>query len=336
MKTKYIQIFIRHLFLTFLLLSFAGCNSSNKWEYQKRFFLNESFRDQIDKSWAGILLTEVAGLKEIKFNYFWVLKVSKTVKKGDVSVVRKDKSLVTDFINNTNKIQTVLYTMPGYSRGKLILSEDFSTGFDNWMTEGKVTARIDEGSLLFESIDELTENPKGNIWWKVDVESPFIMEFDYKSLTENGLSMVFWNATEQNGSDVFSRKRTGRYEEYINEMQAYHVSFHRFGSGKSNLRKAPGFHLVSSVPDPIVPGDTLWHHITIASEENRQRIFVDGRLIHDFIDNGKPCLSEVGWQHSLPCNNTSSIPRHGAIGIRHTQKQKALYDNFKIYTLIKN
>jgi hypothetical protein len=77
-------------------------------------------------------------------------------------------------------------------------------------------------------------------------------------------------------------------------------------------------------------------HITIASEENRQRIFVDGRLIHDFIDNGKPCLSEVGWQHSLPCNNTSSIPRHGAIGIRHTQKQKALYDNFKIYTLIEN
>ena len=56
-------------------------------------------------------------------------------------------------------------------------------------------------------------------------------------------------------------------------------------------------------------------HITIASEENRQRIFVDGRLINGFIDNGKPCLSEVGW---------------------HNQKQKALYDNFKIYTLIEN
>ena len=148
--------------------------------------------------------------------------------------------------------------------------------------------------------------------------------------------MVFWNATGLEGSDVFSWERTGRYEEYITGMQAYHLSFHRFGSGKSNIRKAPGFHLVSSVPDPIEPTDTLWHRIMIASAGNRQRIYVDGRLIHDFIDEWKPCLNDQSWQHPLPCKETGHIPIRGTIGIRHTQKQKALYDNFKIYKLIKN
>lgn len=295
----------------------------------------EGLWDQPDKSWEGVLPTQAAGLKEIKFEYFRVLKVGETVKKGDISVVRRGKPLVNDLVDSINTARTTLYAIPGFTRGKLIRSEDFSTGLDNWMLEGKVAAQIKGGSLFLESADKLTENPKGNIWWSVDVATPFVMEFDYKSLSEEGLSMVFWNATELDGSNVFSRKRTGRYEEYINEMRAYHVSFHRFGSGKSNIRKAPGFHLVSSVSDPIAPNDTLWHRIAIASSGNRQRIFVDGQLIHDFIDEGKPCLNDKTWQHPLPCEGTGSIPIQGAIGIRHTQKQKALYDNFKIFALDK-
>lgn len=96
---------------------------------------------------------------------------------------------------------------------------------------------------------------------------------------------------------MFFRKRTGRYEEYINGMQAYHVSFHRFGSEKSNIRKAPGFHLVSSMPDPIAPNDTLWHRISIAGADNRQHIYVDGVLIHNFTDERESCLNDKSWQH---------------------------------------
>lgn len=115
----------------------------------------------------------------------------------------------------------------------------------------------------------------------------------------------------------------------------HHVSFHRFGSGKSNIRKAPGFHLVSSVPDPIAPNDTLWHRISIAGADNRQHIYMDGVLIHNFTDERESCLNDKSWQHPLPCEGTGPIPSRGAIGIRHTQKQKALYDNFKIYRLNK-
>ena len=50
---------------------------------------------------------------------------------------------------------------------------------------------------------------------------------------------------------------------------AYHCSFHRFKTGVSNIRKAPGFHLVSSVEDPVDTEDRREHKIVVASAGNR-------------------------------------------------------------------
>ncbi len=234
------------------------------------------------------------------------------------------------FVPGGGELQEV---MPGFVKGKLMEEEDFSGSLDNWMREGKVNAEVRNGCLFFESLDSIVENPKGNIWWRVDLHEPYAVEFDYKSLSTHGLTMIFWNATELDGSDVFHTKRTGKYEEYINGLNAYHVSFHRFGSGVSNIRKAPGFHLVATIPDPIAPADTLWHKVMIASAGNRQRVFMDGKLVHDFIDEGSPCFNDKKWQHPTPCSDTGPVHTHGAIGIRHTQKQKALYDNFRVFRL---
>lgn len=224
----------------------------------------------------------------------------------------------------------------GYEKGELIASEDFSSNLNNWLTEGKVITKIDDGKLLVESFDLQIDNPKGNIWWKKDFKNPFVLEFEYQSLSKEGLAMVFWNAFGINGEEIFTWERTGKYEEYVNSnLSAYHFSFHRFGSGISNIRKAPGFHLVSSVKDPIDVDDKEKHLIQIVSAENRQKIFVDKKLVHDFLDDSKPCINNQEWQHSLPCIGTGEIPMHGAIGIRHTQNQLAYYDNFKVYSLNK-
>ncbi len=224
--------------------------------------------------------------------------------------------------------------VPGYKKTELLAQEDFSENLQDWLLEGKVNASIDKGRLFFVSTDSLVKNPKGNIWWKHNFKSPYLLEFDYQSTTENGLSMLFWNALTLDGSEIVSNQRTGKYEEYVNgDMQAYHFSFHRFGTGVSNLRKAPGFHLLASVDDPIKPLDTAVHKIHIASTGKRQRIFVDYRLILDFTDKGEPCITQEKWQHPLPCKGTGKIPEKGAFGIRHTQKQGAYYDNFKVYRL---
>ncbi len=227
--------------------------------------------------------------------------------------------------------------LKNYKRGKLLFRETFSGTLSNWQSEGKVNAEIIAGKLRFESQSAVTENPKGNIWWKIDVQSPYILEFDYKSLTNFGLSMIFWNAQTLDGKSLFDEKRTGKYEEYINgNLKAYHISFHRFGSGESNIRKAPGFHLISSTTDPIKMNDTTWHRISIVSLQKRQLVFFDGVLIHQVQDNGQPCLSETSWQHQLPCKGTGEPCLGGAVGIRHTQKQIADYDNFTIYRLLPN
>jgi len=232
-------------------------------------------------------------------------------------------------------IKGEIFAQNDFKKGDLLFYEDFSGTLDNWMTEGKVAAKIADGKLHFESKGDDTQNPKGNIWWKVNVQSPYILEFDYKSVTSNGLSMIFWNAGTLDGGNLFQQKRTGKYEEYINgNLRAYHFSFHRFGSGKSNIRKAPGFHLVSSVTDPVLPNDTTTHRISIVSVKNRQLIYFDGKLVHNFEDNGQPCLSTENWEHQLPCKGTGEFLSGGAVGIRHTQRQIAIYDNFKIYRLV--
>lgn len=227
--------------------------------------------------------------------------------------------------------------MPFFKKGELLASEDFSDNLDKWMTEGDVTARIDSGLLYFSSDSSQSDRryQKGNIWWRFYVQSPYILEYEYKSLNNNrGLSMVFWNSFGLDGKNVFQWERTGLYDEYINgNLHAYHVSYHRFNSNLSNIRKAPGFHLVSSQEDPIPQSDTNWHKIKIATAGNHQKVYCDGKLVHDFIDESKTCMNEGEWMHTIPCSGTGDVPLYGAIGIRHTQKQQALYDNFKIYRL---
>ena len=225
--------------------------------------------------------------------------------------------------------------VPGYQRGPLIAGETFSDGLDHWLAEGGIVARIREGKLLLESRKPGADNPKGNLWWRKEFREPYLIQFDYQSLSSNGLTMVFWNAHGIDGKEIFSWKRSGKYTEYVSgNLRAYHLSFHRFGSGLSNIRKAPGFHLLSAAKDPVAPDDRRVHRFRIVVTGKRHRVFVDGRLLHDILDDGKPCLNRHPWQHPLPCPGTGPASMHGAFGIRVTQRQKALFDNVQAYTLV--
>ncbi len=227
--------------------------------------------------------------------------------------------------------------IPGYEVGPLIAKESFSGDLGEWLKEGEIVALIKEGKLHVESRHPHKKNPKGNLWWRKRFQSPYLIEFDYRSLSRNGLTMVFWNASGIDGRDLFSWQRSGNYIEYISgNIRAYHFSFHRFGSGVSNIRKAPGFHLLASAKDPVAPNDDRLHRFTIAVTGARQRIFVDGRLIHDIVDDRKTCLNQNRWQHPLPCLGTGPVPTQGAFGIRLTQRQRATFDNLNVYRLVKN
>ena len=212
-----------------------------------------------------------------------------------------------------------------YARGELLATEDFNQGLGDWLPEGDINARIEGGRLCFEST-EMSKVKKGNIWWKKSFEGPLRIEFDYQSITPYGLTMFWFNSHGKNGQDLLKQKRSGDYLEYVTgEMDGYHVSFHRFGSGMSNLRKSYGFHLLSSVPDPIAA----------SMLGNRIVVEIDGKVIHDFTDQGQPCAGPGEWVHKLPCKGTGGIFTRGYLGIRHTDRQAAFYDNFQVWQMVR-
>jgi hypothetical protein len=219
-------------------------------------------------------------------------------------------------------------------RGDLLASEDFSAGMVNWMPEGDVDARIEDGRLRFEATENTPEK-KGNIWWRNRFSGPVRIEFDYQSATPYGLTMFWFNSHGRGGADLLSIERNGRYDNYVKgPMNGYHVSFHRFDSGVSNLRKSYGFHVLSSKPDPVPMENLQPHHVEIYCAGGRIRMMVDGKLVHDVVDDGKLCTEGEAWLHDYPCGGTGEVFVGGYVGIRHTQKQVAYYDNFKVYRLV--
>ena len=222
-----------------------------------------------------------------------------------------------------------------WERGELLAEEDFSGDLSNWLAEGDVQAGIEHGRLRFEALEK-TEVKKGNIWWRENFTGPLLIEYDYQSATPHGLSMIWFLARGREGEDLLSFTRSGVYDEYVKgRMNGYHISYHRFDSGVSNLRKSYGFHLLASNDDPIPVNDLELHHIVIYCRQGHIRFLVDGKLVHDYIDRGQPCLEGKTWHHDYPCKGTGAFFTEGKIGIRHTQKQVAYYDNFRVYRLVK-
>ena len=224
-----------------------------------------------------------------------------------------------------------------WEKGKLLASENFSNNLNEWMSEGAVVAEIENGKLRFESLAHDTlKVERGNIWWKKRFEGPILIEYEYRSATQHGLSMVWWFAHSRNDTALLEQQRTGDYKEYIvGNMNGYHISYHRNDSRKTNFRKSYGFHLLSSVVDPVPLKDTSRHTIQIYSQENRFRFLVDGELVHTFTDTGQPCMMGDQWVHEGPCKGTGKPFTNGYIGFRHINEQVAYYDNLKVYRLLK-
>ena len=114
--------------------------------------------------------------------------------------------------------------------------------------------------------------------------APFYVEFQFRKLSgQSGLNLIFWNARTIDGADFFSITRTWDMQHVINSnMESYHVSYCRGGSGITNFHKNPNFHdLVQDVPDPLADPGTDWHTIGVYQNGSHIMFFEDGRAIHD-------------------------------------------------------
>ncbi len=251
---------------------------------------------------------------------------------------------------------------------KLVYSCDFSNSnsLNDWVMEGPGLASIQNGQLLlyskyFEAANQFFKT-KGQafsglgedyyhyveaamrqdigdavkdyyydgifrgghlVYWNTfKTPDNYIIECDFQSLSDNALHMLMFSCTGKNGQKVFEKdlkKRWGVAAQYTkSDLYNYRISFFAPGRGSSNMRKCPGRHLTIKGKDFTLLNKMQPHHLKIVKYENTISWYIDGQLSFEYIDD-----MEGGYL------------KGGQTAIRVMVPAKGLYDNYKIYEIVR-
>lgn len=176
---------------------------------------------------------------------------------------------------------TVHPSKSGWKIGELVYYEPFDD-LSAWRTEGNLTATARDGCLFIECGS--AGEDRGNVWSVREFQCPMYFEFRFKKLSgRSGLNLIFWNARTIDGSEFFSVPRGWIMTDVTDgNMESYHISYCRGGTGITNFHKNPNFHdLVQDVPDPLADPGTDWHTIGVYQNGSHLMFFENGRLVHD-------------------------------------------------------
>jgi hypothetical protein len=217
-----------------------------------------------------------------------------------------------------------------FKKGDLIYENPLASKQDvaGWTMEGPGIVEFKDQWLEMYSPDEKFHHV---FWCPKDFPASFVAEWEAQNLkTEAGLCIIFFSAKGANGEDIFDPsfpKRDGTFSQYTKSkyFNCYHISYYANGKDDpgreiTHLRKNKGFYMVQQKEPGIPVKSTAVHLLRLVKEEAHIRMFVDGRKIIDWNDNGK----EYG-----PALND------GKIGFRQMQWTHFRYRNFKVWNLSK-
>lgn len=159
-------------------------------------------------------------------------------------------------------------------------------------------------------------------WNTFKTPDNYIIECDFQSLSQNALHMLMFSCTGSSGQDVFDpalKKRTGLATQYTNsDLYNYRISFFAPGRETSNMRKSPGKRITVKGEDFTLINKLEPHHLKIVKYNDTIEWYIDGKLSFRFKDD-----LEDGYL------------KGGQTAIRLMVPAKGLYDNYKIYEIIK-
>lgn len=216
---------------------------------------------------------------------------------------------------------------------KMLYAADFSnkSDLDNWSMEGPGNYTIENDGWLYMESAEIDVGGPGDghfVFWAPGVyPADFIAEWEFQPVTDEGLCIAIFSALGQNGKDVFDssqKKRDGHFAGYIRgDINCYHISYFANiptnpGRITSNLRKNPGFYLVSNGPPGVPGGSRNIHKITLVRNKGRIILGVDGEEIINWQDDGKQYGPVYG---------------EGSIALRQMKWMKARYRNFRMWSV---
>lgn len=212
-----------------------------------------------------------------------------------------------------------------FSKGRLLYAKPLAVKEDTtaWRMEGPGQVEFADGWMKMFSAKE-----KGHhvFWCPEEFPGNFIAEWEVQNLhTEAGLCIVFFSAKGLSGEDIFDAslpERNGVFKQYTNgAINNYHISYYANGKDQpgretAHLRKNRGFHLVQEKEPGIPIRSQAIHKIQLVKYEGSIQLFIDGRKVIDWKDNGQ---------------TFGKILLGGKIGFRQMKWTQFAYRNFNVW-----
>ncbi len=226
-------------------------------------------------------------------------------------------------------IMAMVSTLVSCSKERVVINEDFSSGFGNWWVEGGEDVLVKNGGLHMSADGDVRSNQMCTVWCRTPVKGN--VKIEYVATVEgseenyNNINFFFMysDPSGQELVDTVAQRMDGDYHRY-HELNGYIITYlnnpkdgaemdNPDGTRKARMRmrRCPGFNLVTETFDYNSQQGVEYHFMITV---------VDGKI--DFYVDGKKYLS---W--------TDPQPLHGGlIGLR-TYRSQICWDNVKVTEL---
>ncbi len=166
------------------------------------------------------------------------------------------------------------------------------------------------------------------IWSNRTFEGNIYVEFEWKALEPNGLSLLMIQASGMTREDFmadYPKKTSGTMQAvHAENVRNYHWEYYREMNdvrndvGTAFSRKNPFAYRIGfgSAPEPFAIGE--WHKLQMVQIEGKVRGAIDGKVLLDFEDTSR--------------TNTGCILNYGHIAIRCMVHTTMVFRNLRVYT----
>ncbi|MFK4789653.1 DUF1961 family protein [Microbacterium sp. ZW T5_56] len=216
------------------------------------------------------------------------------------------------------------------TEGGLIYENPLSdaSSMADWIGEGPVRVEDANGAVRLSSAGG--DDDHFTLWCPEVFGDRIRVSWEFSPVREPGLAMLFFGAAAIDGGGIFDphlQPRTGAYSQYHSgDLRTLHVSYFRRrwederAFHTCNLRKSPGFHLVSQGADPLPPV------VDARGSFYRIEVVKDGTDISFAIDG----LTLFSWHDD---ESTGLRIREGRVGFRQMAPLVADYRNLEVHAL---
>ncbi|RSM08721.1 hypothetical protein CEP52_004458 [Fusarium oligoseptatum] len=206
---------------------------------------------------------------------------------------------------------------------------DSSDAVADWVAEGPVNATINNHTLELSGAGGIDDH---FVFWAPEVFPDRIrITWEFTPINEPGLAMFFFGAASVAGGSIFDKNlapRNGSYPQYhSSDIRTLHASYFRRRWPEerafhlANLRKSPGFHLVSQGADPIPSVEDTkgaYYKVEVIKDKRDVRFSVNDLLLFEWEDVDR---------------STGPVVRDGRIGFRQMNPLVGRYRNLEVWKL---